>query len=110
MSRPSEDRVAAKDKQSLTSADSGKATESGQATPAVTNAAQRQQEGWFGPGGSKRFHYFDSELRALCGKWMLWRHPEDAGMEWGDAQTYGINGDCAECARRLEKRKAKSGV
>lgn len=75
-------------------------------------ANQREPEGWFGPGGSRRFHYFDSDLRALCGKWMLWKHPEDIGMEWGLAQDWNCDGDCAECKRRLAKReeaKAKSG-
>lgn len=68
----------------------------------------RPAEGWFGPGGSKRYHYFGPDLRALCGKWMLWAHPQDAGMEWGMAQGWNVNGDCAECSRRLEKREAKA--
>ena len=77
----------------------------------VDNAAStpRADEGWFGPDGSKRYHYFvGSDLRALCGKWMLWAHPEDAGYEWGEAQGFGVSGDCAECARRLAKREAKA--
>ncbi len=66
----------------------------------------RKEEGWFAPGGSKRFHYFAPDLRSLCGKWMLWAHPEDAGTEWGYSQDGGANGDCAECARRLAKRSS----
>jgi len=60
---------------------------------------------WFGPGGSKRFHYFGEDLRSLCGKWMLWAAPQDAGMEWGEAQGWNCKGDCADCARRVEKLK-----
>lgn len=60
------------------------------------------QDRWFGPGGSKRFHYFDEELRSLCGKWMLWATPQKAGLEWGMAQD-NADGDCAECTRRLAR-------
>lgn len=69
--------------------------------------SDRASEGWFGPAGSKRFHFFGSDLRALCGKWMLWRHPEDAGMEWGGSQDYGTNGDCVACSRKLADRRSK---
>lgn len=74
------------------------------------SAAQgRVEEGWFGPGGSRKYHYFvGSDLRSLCGKWMLWAHPEDAGMEWGDAQDLGMQGDCAACSRKLAAREAKA--
>ena len=69
---------------------------------------ERAPEGWFGPQGSKRFHYFNAELRALCGKWMIWRHPADVGMDWNEGIGYLANGDCAECKRRLAKREEAS--
>lgn len=75
-------------------------------------ATERQAEGWFGPEGSRRFHYFTGDpLRSLCGKWMLWAHPESVGSEWGRALDFACNGDCVECDRRLAKREeAKASV
>ena len=64
-----------------------------------------KDEGWFGPSGSRRFHYFDSDLRSLCGKWTLWKHPEAVGLSWDIAQDFTTGGDCAECSRRLAKRE-----
>ena len=70
----------------------------------VPNTGTREPEGWFGPAGSRRFHYFGPDLRALCGKWMLWTHPANAGMEWGEAQDWNCNGDCAACTKKLAAR------
>lgn len=58
---------------------------------------------WFGPQGSKRYHYFGDDLRSLCGKWMLWKDPVSVGIDWGMAIGGGATGDCAECKRRVEK-------
>ena len=55
---------------------------------------------WYGPGGSKKFHYFDNDLRALCGKWMLWRDPVAEGIGWGVSEG-ACSGDCAGCTKKL---------
>jgi hypothetical protein len=56
---------------------------------------------WFGPQGSARFHYFNDDLRSLCGKWMLWRDPAEIdGLGWGVALG-NANGDCAGCKKKL---------
>lgn len=57
---------------------------------------------WFGPGGSQRFHYFDADLRSLCGKWMLWRDPVEQGIGWGVGEG-NARGDCAGCTKKLAK-------
>lgn len=64
------------------------------------------EDRWFGPEGSTRFHYFDGDLRALCGKWMLWRDPVDVGIGWGVA-IGNANGDCAGCKKKLTKLAEK---
>lgn len=70
---------------------------------------ERVAEGWFGPTGSRKYHYFDSDLRSLCGKWMLWRHPEDVGLAWGDSQNFGMQGDCAACSRKAPADETRGG-
>lgn len=73
-----------------------------QAQPA--SEPERVAEGWFGPSGSRKFHYFGDDLRALCGKWMLWAHPQDVGMDWNMAQGFNCEGDCATCSKKLVAR------
>lgn len=62
------------------------------------------KEGWYGPGGSKKFHFFGEDLRSLCGKWMLWATPQAAGGDWGDSQNFSMQGDCVACVKALAKR------
>lgn len=69
-----------------------------------TTAAEPAAEGWFGPTGSRRFHYFGDELRSLCGRWELWRSPQSVGLDWGTA-VGECSGDCAACAKALVKRR-----
>jgi hypothetical protein len=57
--------------------------------------------GWGWPALSKRAHFFDpSEAQSICRKWLY------TGERTPDNGKKGPD-DCADCAKRLEKRRAK---
>lgn len=62
-----------------------------------TDDQQEGVRGWYGPPKSRRFHYFESDGRSLCGKWLV--------LAWGqylvDLALGPASGDCAACKKKL---------
>lgn len=57
-------------------------------------------QGWYGPSNSRRFHYFGSDGRSLCGFWRAipW------SAELVDIAVGPANGKCPPCKRKLAAR------
>ena len=60
------------------------------------------EEGWWFPTNSRKAHYMVG-TRSLCGRWCRFRLPTRGIYEQG-MDNLSVN--CAECRRRLAKRKA----
>jgi hypothetical protein len=58
------------------------------------------REGWAMPANARRFHYYGADSRSLCGRWVIL-----GGQREADTGRDGTE-DCAECARRMRKRRA----
>ena len=64
----------------------------------MTDSPEEERVGWGFPGASRKAHYFDGDLIALCGKWMY------SGPLEPDEGT--SKDDCAACRKKLDKAKA----
>lgn len=66
---------------------------------------RQYQEGWTWLINSRKWHFFTSkDGRSLCGKFLLFRLPDD--LEPDDSKSPD---DCAGCRRALDKRSANDG-
>lgn len=64
-------------------------------------------EGWWYPMNSRKAHYM-VDNRSLCGRWGAWTNlPQDVLLP--DTNSAGPD-DCAECGRRLAKRRERGDV
>ena len=59
--------------------------------------------GWNWLTNSKKWHYFQSDGRALCGRYMVFRN-DDANEE-----DISSSDNCAECWRRRQKILSNQG-
>ena len=63
-----------------------------------------KNEGWGACHNTSKWHYFDTEGRSLCRRFMLFGQQD---LQQGNDDSPD---NCKECVRRLEKRKQKRGV
>ena len=64
--------------------------------------ARNKDEGWTWVQGSKKWHYFRGK-HSLCGKWMIWIHPEEGYEVGGDDHS----NNCAACRKKIAKEKER---
>lgn len=61
------------------------------------SAGHTDNQGWYGPPNSRRWHYIGPDARSLCGKWLV--------PGWNATlidKAFGpANGDCATCKAKL---------
>ena len=65
-----------------------------------------RNEGWGGLVNARNAHYFTSDGRSLCGRWLTFSTPR-----WESNQSLGTeptNGTCKTCWKRRAKIEAKS--
>lgn len=68
----------------------------------LMSASEEIKEGWGFPTGSRKAHYFVKGM-SLCGKWGFYF----GSLEQGNDDSPD---NCAECVRRLKKRKESHGL
>lgn len=68
----------------------------------VSEAAEPPVEGWYGPPGSRRWHWIGTDGRSLCGKWFV--------LAWSsglvNVSPGNPDGDCAACTAARVKAAA----
>lgn len=57
--------------------------------------------GWAFIGGARKAHYYDSDNRSLCGRYVAFAAP-DAAFESDNGPS---SDDCAGCRKKLDARK-----
>ena len=61
-------------------------------------------KGWAMLGDARKFHYYDGDLRSICGRYAALFVPSEAFEPETDKRS---SQECAGCRRRLDKRGVK---